>query len=235
MESASTTADRRRRRLRIAVIAGGLALLLLTGVGVYGLLRGPGALHPGATGPAPASSSSAAASPGTSESAALEPIATTGRPETFARTVAQALFSWDTTAGYEPSDYAQVLADVAADDEAQALAADVRAYLPTGEAWERLRPYATRQWLTIDALTIPESWETAVAQAAPGQIPVGTVAYTITGTRHRAGITGTTPVETKRPVSFTVFLTCTPAATSRGVTGSTCALLRLSQPDRPLH
>ena len=33
--------DSRRRRLLTAAIAGGIAMLLLVGVGVYGLLRGP--------------------------------------------------------------------------------------------------------------------------------------------------------------------------------------------------
>ena len=35
------TFDRHRRRLLIAAIAGGLVLVLLVGIGVYGLLRGP--------------------------------------------------------------------------------------------------------------------------------------------------------------------------------------------------
>ena len=86
-----------------------------------------------------------------------------------------------------------------------------------------------------DTAVIPEAWDTAVAQAAPGQIPAGTVAYTIEGTRHRDGTWGTESVEASRPVSFTVFIVCTPAVTNRGVTGTTCELLRLSQLDNPLR
>lgn len=232
-----TSPERRhRRRLLIAVTAGALALLLLTGVGVYGLLRGPGDPdHPASESATTSSPSDSPAPSSSSGVPTLEPIPVTARPEAFARAVAEALFTWDTTSGLGPADYAQVLADAAASMEADALAADVRGYLPTTQAWGRLRPYATRQWLTIDHVTIPETWETAVGQAAPGQIPDGTIAYTVEGTRHRAGIQGTTPVETSRPVSFTVFLTCTPTTTDRGVTGSRCELLRLSQLDAPLH
>lgn len=158
-----------------------------------------------------------------------------GGSEAFARAVAGALFAWDTTTGDGPMDYAQMLADVAADEEADALAGDVRAYLPSVEAWGQLRQYQTRQWLIVDTAVIPEAWDTAVAQAAPGQIPAGIVAYTIEGTRHRDGTWGTEPVEASRPVSFTVFIVCTPAVTNRGVTGTTCELLRLSQLDNPLR
>ena len=75
------------------------------------------------------------------------------------------------------------------------------AYLPTPEAWAQLRTHQTRQWLTIDTIEIPAVWEDAVVQAAPGQIPDGAVAYTITGTRHRTGYWGTDPVTTTRPRS----------------------------------
>jgi len=149
-------------------------------------------------------------------------------------TVAVALFTWDTASGYGPADYAQVLADVAHDSEADALVADVRAYLPTAEAWMQLRQYQTRQRLTIDDVFVPDAWETAIAQAAPGQIPDGAAAYTITGTRHRDGIWDTTPAEASRPVAFTVFMTCTPPNSGRSGAGL-CELLRLSELDHPLR
>ncbi len=224
--------DRRRRRLLIAAIAGGLALLILVGVGIYGLLRGPQSSRPATTGdPAPSSTVSPAPSTGTGPAA----VPRTGGPETFARNVAAALFTWDTASGYSPSDYAQVLADVAADVEADAFVSDVRSYLPTTQAWGQLRQYATRQWLTIDTAVIPDAWETATSQAAPGQIPEGATAYTITGTRHRDGTWGTTPVEASRPVSFTVFLVCTPPIISRSATTGLCEVLRLSELDNPLR
>jgi hypothetical protein len=231
--------DRRRRRLLIAATAGALTLLILVGVGIYGLLRGPAAPDP-APAPSPQPSSTAPATPGDPAGSEPEPVPVRGGPEAFARNVAAALFTWDTASGYGPSDYAQMLADVAADAEADALAGDVRAYLPTGQAWAQLRQYATRQWLTIDEAFVPEAWEAAVEQAAveqaaPGQIPAGAVAFTIEGTRHREGIWGTEPVEASRPVAFTVFVVCTPPIPSRGVGSGLCELLRLSQLDNPLR
>lgn len=225
--------DRRRRRLLIATIAGGLVLLLLVGIGVYGLLRGP-APRTDST-PGGLSVPSATATPTGPNGQGPVAVPQTGGPEAFARAVALALFTWDTTSGYQAVDYAQMLADVAVEDEADALASDVRAYLPNPQAWAQLRQYQTRQWLTIDTAVIPEAWETAVAQAAPGQIPAGAVAYTIDGTRHRDGTWGTEPVEASRPVTLTVFIVCTPEVTNRGITGTRCELLRLSQLDNPLR
>ncbi len=226
--------DGRRRRLLIAAIAGGLALLLLGGVGVYGLLRGPATEDPAQPG-SPATSASPAGSPTapTAAPAAPEPIPALADPETFARRVAEALFTWDTASGLEPSDYAQVLADAADSKEADALASDVRAYLPTTQAWTRLRTYQTRQWLTIDTAVVPTAWATAVEQDAHGQLPAGTTAYTITGTRHRTGIWGTQPVETSRAVAFTVFVVCTPPAPE--FHAGPCRVLRLSKLDNPLR
>ncbi|AZH79052.1 hypothetical protein CSX12_11610 [Microbacterium sp. Y-01] len=227
--------DRRRRRVLIAATAAGLALLILVGVGIYGLVRGPAA----PTDPRPPSERpSTTAPPVTPDSTPgneLEPLRQNLGPEAFARAVATALFTWDTTAGHTPSDYAQVLADAAHGSEADAFVGDVRAYLPTTETWAQLRQYATRQFLTIDEMFVPEGWETAVDQAAPGQIPAGAIAYTIEGTRHRDGTWGTTPVEASRPVAFTVFLVCTPPTPGRGAASGSCEVLRLSELDNPLR
>lgn len=229
----ATSDDPHRRRLLITATGGGLALLLLVGVGIYGLVRGPAT----PTNPAPGErpSSTAPMTPTPTPDAELEPLDQHLAPEAFARTVAEALFTWDTTTGLAPSDYAQALADAAHGSEADAFAGDIRAYIPTNDAWTQLRTYATRQWLTIDEVFVPEAWETAVEQAAPGQIPAGAVAYTISGTRHREGVWGTDPVEASRPVSFTVFLVCTPPTPGRGAGSGECEVLRLSQLDNPLH
>ncbi|MGO3151926.1 MAG: hypothetical protein ACTIJJ_04785 [Galactobacter sp.] len=226
---------RRRRTVLIAAIAGGLILLLLIGVGVYGLIRGPQTTEPAEParpdGPTATSPALIPAEP--------EPVIALGEPEEFAVAVAEALFTWDTASGYEPADYAQMLADFAADTEADAAASDVRSYLPTPEAWAQLRTHQTRQWLTIDTIEIPAVWDTAVVQAAPGQIPDGAVAYTIIGTRNRTGYWGTDPVTTTHPVAFTVFLTCTPERASAPSLAEpitdTCLLLRLSQLNNPLR
>ena len=226
---------RRRRTMLIAVIAGGLILLILVGVGVYGLIRGPQPAEPADAVPrdSPAALHSADAP------SRPVPVVAVGGPEAFAAAVAEALFTWDTTSGYGPADYAQMLADVTADEEADAAASDVRSYLPTQEAWAQLRTHQTRQWLTIDTIEIPAVWEGAVAQAAPGQIPDGTVAYTITGARHRTGYWGADPVATAREVAFTVFLACTPERNPSPPPADpiteTCSLLRLSQLDNPLR
>ena len=224
--------DRRRRRLLIALTAGGLVLLILVGVGIYGLLRGP--VAPGRIPtPDPAPTSTAPSTPPRGMEPA--PVPRTGGPEAFARNIATALFTWDTAAGYNPSDYAQVLADVAANNEADSFVADVRAYLPSMQAWAQLRQYQTRQWLTIDEAAVPEAWATAVEQAAPGQIPASATAYTITGTRHRDGIWRTETVEASRPVSFTVFIVCADPLPGRGASSGMCEVLRLSELDNPLR
>lgn len=226
---------RRRRTMLIAAIAGGLILLLLIGIGVYGLIRGPQPTEPADTVP---TGSPAATSPARAP-AGPERVVAVGGAEEFAVAVTEALFTWDTTSGYGPADYAQMIADVTATTEADAAASDVRAYLPTPEAWAQLRTHQTRQWPTIDTIEIPAMWADAVAQAAPGQIPAGTVAYTITGTRHRTGYWPADPVTTTRPVAFTVFLTCTPerhaATPPADPISGTCLLLRLSQLDTPLR
>ena len=225
---------RRRRTMLIAAIAGGLILLLLVGIGVYGLIRGPQPTEPADTVP---TSSPTATSPSRAP-VGPEPVVAVGEPEEFAVAIAEALFTWDTVSGYGPADYAQILADVTADQEVDAAASDVHAYLPSPEAWVQLRTHQTRQWLTIDTIEIPAVWEDAVAQAAPGQIPAGTVAYTITGTRHRTGYWAADPVTTTRAVAFTVFLTCTPERTApppADPISGTCLLLRLSQLDTPLR
>lgn len=225
--------DRHRRTVLIAAITGGLVLLILIGVGIYGLLRGPD------TPSQSPSTTTTAPTPAIPGDADPRPIVAFGGPEEFAIAVADALFTWDTTSGYSPADYAQELADVTTSIEADAAATDVRAYLSPPAAWAQLRTHQTRQWLTIDTISIPEEWETAVAQAAPGQIPDGAVAYTITGTRHRDGTWNTEPVTTAHPVAFTVFLTCTvereAVPPSDDGIAETCQLLRLSQLDNPLR
>ncbi len=213
-----------RRRLLVAVIASGVALLLVVGWGVYGLLRGPSEPeHP------PVSIQTTDSSPPSYSHREVgpRPIFPSRDPEVFARQVADALFAWDTRAAADLSEWAQVVVDVADAEESLATASDIRSYLPTRTIWQQLRGYGTRQWLVIDSIAVPEAWSTAVVQAQPGQLPPGATAFTVEGTRHREGTWGSEPVSTSRSVAFTVFMACERT--------ESCRLLRLSQLDNPLR
>jgi hypothetical protein len=224
-----TPVDSRSRRRLIALIATGTALLVLVAFGVYGLLAGPTKQTDEASTPIP--TAPAASTPGATPtpSQPTVPVVRGSRdPETFADNVALALFTWDTTTGLMPLDYTAALLDVGdpTGQEQAGLAADIATYLPTRHAWADLRRYATTQTLTIDSIQVPNSWNEAVDQAHPGQLPEGAVAYTIHGTRQRDGVWNGQPTSAKREVAFTVFIACPP--------DETCHLLRLSQLDNPL-
>jgi hypothetical protein len=218
---------RRPRRTLVVVIAALVIAVALVGVGVYGLIHGPGTgptAEPGRATGNPIPTVTATAIGGASPS----PVAATSDPEQFARRVAAAVFTWDTTTGYTPSDYIQQVVDVGdpSGNDTPGLAADLADYLPNTAAWAQLRTYETRQWLTIDTATVPSTWAQALQQGQATLLP-GTTAYTITGTRHRTGVWDGKPVTTAGQASFTIFETCQPTYT-------TCRLLRLSQLDNPL-
>ena len=230
------TSGRRPRRLLIILVVTVAVLLTLVGIGLYGFVRGPDSPSgvPGQTNDISAPTTVPTSAPTipatTSSTAAPRTIRPTADAEIFARRVAEALFAWDTASGYGPADNAQVIVDVGdpTGNETAGLASDVRGYLPTAEAWVQLRQFQTRQWLDIDAAFVPDAWADAVEQAVPGQLLPGTIAYTITGIRHRSGMWGSDPVDTSHPVAFTVFVTCAPSFDS-------CRLLRLSGLDNPLR
>ncbi len=230
MKTPDLSEPRIRRRL-IAALTAVLGALMLAGVGVYGLLVGP---------PDQSRGDDDSETPGPVVTAPSDPVPTTtprlpvvrasDDPEAFARNVATALFEWDTASGFMPLDYTSVILDVGDPTGAEqaGLASDIAAYLPSRDAWIELRQYATIQHLTIDDAYIPDAWATAVEQAQPGQLAEGTVAVTIEGTRHRAGLWNDEHVTSEHKVAFTVFVVC-------GPTYETCHLLRLSQLDNPLR
>ena len=222
-----TSAAARTRTRLIVLLAAALAVLLLAGVGLYGLIHGP---QQATSPPDGASSSSTGPEPGTSGPGRIAPVARSGDAETFARNVATALFTWDTGAGFLPLDYTSVLLEVADPSGAEqaGLAADIAGYLPTRDAWIDLRQYATTQHLEITDAYTPTAWATAEEQARPGQLAAGTTAITIEGIRHRTGTWNDEPVHAEHEVAFTVFVLCAPA-------DDTCHLLRLSELDNPLH
>jgi hypothetical protein len=140
------------------------------------------------------------------------------------------LLDWD-TATMDPADVTAKLmaaADPSGEGEGAGLASDVANYLPDQATWAKLRGYATRQWIEIESVTVPETWGEAVAGAAPGQILPGTTAHTITGARHREGVWEGQPTSYEGRVAFTVFTTCAPSFPE-------CRLMRLSLPDQPLR
>jgi hypothetical protein len=212
-----------RRRLIIAVVGSGIALTVLVVISVYGLLRGPAI----ANRPEPRADQAPISRIPPPHANKPQPVLVTTDSELFARSVARALFTWDTRHEGALSEWAQVLVDAADPDEAAAVASDVRGYLPVAEMWAQLGAYGTRQWLDLESVVVPIAWTTALEQAAPGQIPRGAAAFTVLGTRHRAGTWETELLRTQGAVAFTVFVRC--------LDPEPCTLLRLSQLDRPLQ
>lgn len=224
-----TTTPGSRPRL-IAALAATFSLLLLTGVGVYGLVTGPRESSTGdSVQSSPAITVTPSPSPTRSNAPSLPTLEASTNPETFARAVAQALFTWDTGSGLLPLDYTSVVlkAGDPSGVEQAGLASGIATYLPSREQWISLRKYATTQSLTIDSAVVPSSWQSAVDQDTAGQLTEGATAYTIRGTRHRTGTWNTQQVTSEHPVAFTVFIVCAP-------TYDTCHLLRLSELDNPL-
>lgn len=225
--------DARSRHRIIAVLAALVAVLMLAGVGVYGLIAGPPTSNqPGTAQDHDGSEPGATARsvPAPTATPRLPTVRASADPETFARNVATALFAWDTASGFMPLDYTSVVLAVGDPSGAEqaGLASDISTYLPNRDAWIELRHYSTAQHLTIDEVFVPDAWDAALEQAQPGQLAEGTIAYTIEGTRHRTGLWNEETVTSEHPVAFTVFLVC-------GPTYDTCHLLRLSQLDNPLR
>ena len=220
----------RKLRLIISLAAAGLILAVLTGVGIYGLISGPPTSRPGTTeptGPAiPAPTVPSSPTPGRTE---LPALPETRNPERFAEAVAEALFVWDTFTTFASDGHRAVLLAAAdpSGTETPGLISDLSNYLPSAATWRGLQEYRTAQWVDIERLYVPDQWYEAVAAAA-GQIADGLIAYTVEGTRHRAGVWFDEQVTSQHPVAFTMFVSC-PPATDR------CVLLRLSQLDNPLR
>ena len=212
-----------RRPSHILLIMMAAMLVAAIGVGVYGLILAPdntpesppSASPPTTTMPPPAAPPS---SPGSSRK----------DPEVFARRAATMLFDWD-TATMNPSDVTDKLMALAdpTGQESAGLASDIANSLPDQTTWTNLRSKTTTQRLEIDTVTVPGSWADVLGQAKPGQMLPGTLAYTVTGTRHRDGTWGDQSVVYTAPITFTMFIACAP-------TFPECHLLRLSLPDQPL-
>lgn len=220
----------RSRRTVVALIATAVVVLFVTGVGVYGLIVGTTG-HGESTGPvSPATEHDPEPSNDPDRPAPRNPaIPHSTDADTFARSVATALFTWDTGSGFLPLDYTKIILDVAdpSSTEQPGLAADLAIYLPSHDAWTQLRQYATKQHLEITSAYVPDAWGDALAQAQRGQLPDGGTAFTIEGIRHRSGDWDGDPVSADQQVAFTVFIACPPKRT--------CHVLRLSQLNNPLR
>lgn len=212
----------------------GVVVLATIGVGIYGLVRGPGhnaTSQHGSTSTGTSSSTGSGHSDGTSSTPsgpAPAVLPKTDNPVTYARAVAAALFDWSTTTGYAPSDYTSpVLADAdPSGEEIGGLISDVASYEPTDTQWTQLATMKVVQHLTITSAKVPSLWSQALAEAR-GQLRAGTTAITIAGVRHRTGVWYGQPASTTEPVSFTIFEACSPSWPH-------CHTLRLSQLNDPL-
>ena len=228
MFASNPNPELRRRRL-VGLVVG----LALTGclIGIYlSLSAGNGSADDAAHAAASPASDDNLPSGDSTATAGNRHIGAISDPESFAETVARALFDWDTAAPAPLNEYAGRLISVGdpTGAELRGLIADVAAYLPTDEAWAYLKPYYTRQWIEIESVAVPDLWSQAVNEAGPGGFVPGTTAYTIEGVRHRSGVWEGGDVSSAHAVAFTVFMVCRPTYPS-------CHLLRLSRLDEPLE
>jgi hypothetical protein len=225
-----TTPDSLRRR-RLIVAGTGVALVAIVFLTSAVLVHRQTATPPRPPHPDRAGSTRIAVQQGQQEqppAVALPALQPTVDPQAFARLVARALFTWDTSSMVGRGDHVERLLAVADPTGASTpgLLSDLDNYLPTHDAWVDLARYQTRQWLSIDSVATPSLWSHAEAQAGSALLP-GTEAFTIHGDRHRFGVWEGTPVTTAHEVAFTVFVVCGPSY-------PTCHLLRLSMLDKPL-
>lgn len=217
----------RGRRWLILALTAGLVLLLLAGVGIYGLITGPDETRPAE--PAATTDPDPVPTPPVATPADVPALPETNDPIRYAEAVAHAAFTWDTGSGRRPLDYATpILSDAdPSGNETAGLASDLAGYHPTADAWRQLTEYATTQSLTIENTYIPQAWEDALEQDTSGQLIDGMTAVTIEGTRHRTGSNDGEAVSSAHAVAFTVFMICEPAY-------ERCHVLRLSELDNPM-
>lgn len=217
--------DLRRRRL---IVVGAAITLLLIAFVTYGVLvhrSHPSSAPHGDTKNGSVELTPVDVTPVVTE---LRALRSTSDPETFARQVAEALFSWDTATLITRTDHVEQLVAVAdpTGESTPGLVSDLDNYLPTQDSWVELTKYETRQWLSIEAVATPSKWAEAQAQAGDELLP-GTTALTIHGARHRSGVWEGEPVTSEHDVAFTIFIVCGPSYPE-------CHLLRLSILDKPL-
>lgn len=215
---------------QIALVLGAALAVLTLAVGIYGIITGPQSQRAEGS-PDDVSVRVSANAP--TETIAPDPsrvaLLRTTDPIAFARSVASALFDWDTGSGFVPADYqAPLLAEAdPSGEELPGLIDDLATYMPTVDQWLDLAVMDVVQTLEITSAEVPASWASAVAQSH-GELRPGTTAVTINGTRTRDGVWNGDTMSKSSSVAFTVFVACRPAF-------DRCRLLRLSQLDNPLR
>lgn len=220
-------------RRQLALILVGVLALATLAVAGYGLVRSPSERTAAVSWAEPPSEATRGQAT-TVEPSPVVKVETRSLPHTsdpieYARAVAILIFDWDTSSGLLPTDYtAAVLADAdPSGEETPGLLTDVATYLPSIEQWLDLATMNVTQSLTIEEAVVPDTWAAALEQAR-GHLRPGTMAVTITGTRHRHGVWNGEPAKSSYGVAFTVFVACPPAF-------DRCHVLRLSQLDNPLR
>jgi hypothetical protein len=200
-------AHRRRSILIGALIAAALVAAIV--FGVYGLLRGPAPENPG---------HSRSSTPPREAPHLPTGLRLVADPVTSARVFARFLYGWDTRDTSRAALLA-ALENVAVEGpDANGYDDDLTNYLPDDAAWQQVVTVHARQTLTITGARVPASWPKIVHD---NHLAAGTIAVTITGTRHRTGTWYGKPVSSSHPVAFTLFLSCPPAQ-------KVCGVLRLS-------
>ncbi len=210
---------------RLIAVITAAALVTVVLVGLHRLGGDPDTARPGQF----PSSLNPYSQEGSESATGLPSIRATNDAVPYARSISEALFTWDTTSGLYPRDYAAVVLAESApgSDEANMLATDVAGYLPADNVWQQLRQYRTTQRIEIYGVQVAADWN-RIVDAAHGQIPDGTTAITIRAFRHRDSIRDNVQDATREKISFTVLLACPPRVDDR------CYLLRISELNDPL-
>ncbi|HEY0238714.1 MAG TPA: hypothetical protein VGC37_08715 [Friedmanniella sp.] len=214
----------RTRARRGALVAGlVIAAILVAAIGTWRTSTGSRLDPAAAPSPPVAQQGDPTAAPVTSAPPEGDPVA-------FATWLTRQLLTWDTTSQASPADHGADVVDAGDPPSAEAtgFAADVAAYLPDEEQWAALAQMRVAQDVTIARAYVPDQWATALQGADPGDLPDGTAAVTIEGTRHRTGWWQDHEQTTQTPVTLTVVVDCPPDGTG-------CRALRLSAPGRALH
>jgi hypothetical protein len=137
----------------------------------------------------------------------------TDDPDEFATAIAAALFGLD-TGRYTPTDYQELFAQALwpqIDAEARAsITATITARLPTADMWEQMRSVQQRSEFDAELVWEPRlGREGRQNQRWPDGVVLRNVSGTQTETWHPPGQDAQTSA---RPVTVTVALACSPAA-----------------------